>query len=117
MMIKYEELQTKVYEWATEKGIFEKSTPIKQLGKTQEELDETLVALQALTAIDKQADRQVVASEALAEVEDGIGDMLVTIIILAKMVNLDSVACLESAYNVIKNRTGKMENGVFVKDN
>jgi len=24
--------------------------------------------------------------------------------------------CLESAYNVIKNRTGKMVDGVFVKD-
>jgi len=42
--------------------------------------------------------------------------MLVTIIILAKMVGLDSNKCLDSAYNVIKGRTGKMVNGLFVKD-
>jgi hypothetical protein len=29
---------------------------------------------------------------------------------------MDLQDCLESAYNVIKNRTGKMVGGVFVKD-
>jgi hypothetical protein len=29
---------------------------------------------------------------------------------------MDLEDCLESAYNVIKNRTGKMVDGVFVKD-
>ena len=43
--MKYEELQEKVIEWAKSKEIFEKSTPIKQIGKTQEELLETLHAL------------------------------------------------------------------------
>ena len=53
----------------------------------------------------------------LLEAKDGIGDMLVTIILLAKMLNMDSVDCLQSAYDVIKKRTGKMVNGQFVKDN
>jgi len=114
-MMKYEELQVKVNEWAREKGIFDKSDAIKQVGKTQEELDETLEALLLLSKCDT-PDQQVTRSEALAEVEDGIGDMIVTIIIAAEMVGLDSVTCLKSAYNVIKHRTGKMENGVFVKD-
>ena len=52
----------------------------------------------------------------LAEVKDGIGDMLVTIILLAKMVDLNTTECLNAAYNVIKSRTGKMVNGQFVKD-
>jgi hypothetical protein len=32
------------------------------------------------------------------------------------MQGMDLQDCLESAYNVIKNRTGKMVDGVFVKD-
>lgn len=30
--------------------------------------------------------------------------------------DLDIDDCLESAYNVIKNRTGKLHNGTFIKD-
>jgi hypothetical protein len=53
--------------------------------------------------------------EALFEAKDGIGDMLVTIIILAEMLGFSSVECLEAAYNVIKNRKGKMIDGLFVR--
>tara|TARA_A100001201_G_scaffold140946_1_gene135179 strand:+ start:197 stop:523 length:327 start_codon:yes stop_codon:yes gene_type:complete len=107
-MKSFEELENKVNEWAEEKGIFQKSSALKQISKTQEELLETLQALVVYEFAPLQKN--------LNEVEDGIGDMLVTIIILSKMVGVDSVACLESAYNVIKERTGKMVNGLFVKD-
>ena len=106
--MEYEELQEKVIEWAESKGIFEESTPIKQIGKTQEELLETFHALIVYDLVS--------LKHKLDNVEDGIGDMLVTIIILAKMVGLDSVKCLDTAYNVIKNRKGKMVNGLFVKE-
>ena len=42
--------------------------------------------------------------------------MLVTIILLAKTVGLDSVDCLADAYDEIKERKGKMVDGLFVKD-
>ena len=42
--------------------------------------------------------------------------MLVTIIIAARMLELDPTACLDQAYNEIKDRTGKMVDGQFVKD-
>lgn len=122
----YEELQTKVIEWGADKGIFAKSNPLSQLRKTLEELEETKVALENLHAIElDRQNGQAVLSESgeneaetnnLFEAKDGIGDMLVTIIILAEMLGFDSVECLESAYNVIKNRTGKMVDGLFVKD-
>ena len=51
-----------------------------------------------------------------AEIKDAIGDILVTIIIQAKMQNLDLIECVESAYNIISKRNGKMVNGTFVKD-
>lgn len=44
------------------------------------------------------------------------GDQLVTLIIGAHMNGLNLIDCLESAYNVISKRTGKMINGQFVKD-
>ena len=99
--MKYEELEIKVLEWAKEKGILDKSNPIKQIGKTQEELTETLIAL-----VEKDEN----------EIKDGIGDMLVTIIILAKLCDVTPTECLEAAYNVIKERSGKMIGGLFVKD-
>lgn len=124
----YEELSALVLQWGEDKGIFAKSTPLRQLDKTQEELDETKEALQKLASL---TDQQILSEklltddpdtldleeDALAEAKDGIGDMLVTIILLAKMVNMDTVDCLQSAYDVIKKRTGKMVNGQFVKDN
>jgi len=115
--MEYKELEIKVLEWAKEKGILDKATALTQLGKTQEELDETREALIMLETTEGNPDKQITRSCALAEVEDGIGDMLVTIIILSKLVGVNPVGCLETAYNVIKSRTGKMENGVFVKDN
>jgi NTP pyrophosphatase (non-canonical NTP hydrolase) len=105
--MKYEELENKVIEWAKDRNILENSNAIKQISKTQEELDETLDALKRLEQ----------GEEAILEVADGIGDMLVTIILLAKMVNLNSVDCLADAYNEIKNRKGKMVDGLFVKEN
>jgi len=47
---------------------------------------------------------------------DGIGDVLVTVIILSEQLGYDPVKCLELAYNEIKNRTGKTINGTFIKD-
>jgi NTP pyrophosphatase (non-canonical NTP hydrolase) len=98
----FENLQDKVLDWAENKGIIDNSTPLKQLEKTQEELDET-----------KQALRN---NENQDEVADGIGDMLVTIIILAELANLDAVECLRLAYGEIKERKGEMRDGLFVKE-
>lgn len=108
--MKYEELSKSVIEWGGSKGIFNESTPLRQLDKTQEELDETREALVKLTNSNSHE------IKAIDEVEDGIGDMLVTIILLAEMVGLNTEKCLGTAYDVIRKRTGKMINGQFVKD-
>ena len=119
----YEELSELVIQWGVDKGIFDASSPLRQLDKTQEELDETKDALEKLNNLDYQHTLMKelgipseTEEEVLAEVKDGIGDMLVTIILLAEMVKMDSVDCLQAAYDVIKKRTGKMVDGQFVKD-
>ena len=100
-MKSYNELEALVIAWATQKGIFEKGTPITQAGKTMEECTELITA---------------VAFEDTDETIDALGDILVTIIIQAEMQGVSLTECLESAYNVISKRTGKMVDGQFVKD-
>jgi NTP pyrophosphatase (non-canonical NTP hydrolase) len=98
----YFELECAVETWAADKGILEKATPMAQALKTLEECTELC------TAINKN-DRP--------EIIDAIGDIVVTLIIQCKMQALSLEECLESAYNVIAKRTGKMVDGQFVKDN
>ena len=100
-MMDYNQLEALVIEWAQNKGILEKATTAAQANKTMEECQELIDAIQ-----DDNRD----------EIADALGDILVTIIIQAKMQNMSLVECLEGAYNVIAKRTGKMVNGQFVKD-
>ena len=51
-----------------------------------------------------------------SDIEDGIGDAVVVLTNLAHLCDTDIEHCIESAYNEIKDRTGKMDNGTFKKD-
>jgi|TARA_R110002072_G_scaffold8455_2_gene43187 NTP pyrophosphatase (non-canonical NTP hydrolase) len=97
----YFELECAVEHWAEEKGILAKATPMAQALKTLEETTELCTAINS-------DDRE--------EIIDAMGDIMVTLIIQAKMQGLSLEKCLESAYNVISKRTGRMINGQFVKD-
>ncbi|NBP66127.1 MAG: hypothetical protein EBU66_15880 [Bacteroidetes bacterium] len=98
-------MQTKItsdiLQWAEERGIFGKATPQTQFIKLIEELGELSQGIQ---------------KNDIELIEDSIGDCVVVLTILSEMYNLSIDECLESAYNQIKNRKGKMENGVFKKD-
>ena len=47
---------------------------------------------------------------------DSIGDCLVVLTILAAQSGLSLQQCAEAAYDEIKDRTGRMVDGVFVRD-
>jgi NTP pyrophosphatase (non-canonical NTP hydrolase) len=47
---------------------------------------------------------------------DAIGDCGVVLILLADIIGISFEDCLDTAYHVISQRTGKMVNGTFVKD-
>ena len=51
------------------------------------------------------------------EIVDAIGDIVVVLTNLAHLQGYDIEYCVDEAYKVIANRTGKMINGTFVKDN
>ncbi len=95
------ELETKVIQWAADKGILEKSNPKAQLSKTLEEVEELV---------------QAINEDNKPEVKDAIGDVIVTLIIQAELWDMSATDCLQSAYDIIAKRTGKMVDGVFVKD-
>ena len=50
------------------------------------------------------------------EARDAIGDIVVTLIMQAQMWGLTMEECIEQAWNQIKDRKGRMVNGVFVKE-
>lgn len=89
-----------IREWAYSKGIYKSGDSKTQYIKLMEEAGELA---QAILKKDK------------PEIKDAIGDMIVVLTNLAYLENLVVEDCITSAYDVIKNRTGKMENGTFVK--
>jgi NTP pyrophosphatase (non-canonical NTP hydrolase) len=94
-----------VIAWAEEKGIFDKATPVTQMSKTIEEVAEL---------------NKAVVKNSSNGIKDGIGDVLVTLIIQAAMQDTNIFECLD--YVLYRNedpligRTGQMIDGVFVKD-
>ena len=50
------------------------------------------------------------------EIVDAIGDMVVVLTNLSELAGYKIEHCVDAAYNVISKRTGKMQNGTFVKD-
>jgi NTP pyrophosphatase (non-canonical NTP hydrolase) len=117
------ELQKNVLKWAEDKGILSKATMLTQINKTQEELTETRDAILQLAEVvrcnDNHGDtdfRTRFLDQLDIDITDGIGDQLVTLIILAELHGSNITECLEHAYNEIKGRTGEMVNGTFVKD-
>ena len=90
----------KIREWATDKGIYEAGDIKTQTLKLQEEVGELSKAI-----INKDS----------IEIVDAIGDAVVVLTSIAEMQGVSIEKCITSAYHVIKERTGKMSNGSFVK--
>ena len=96
-----DELTKAIETWGTGKGILPHPNPIAQFKKTQEEVTEL---------------HDGIKKEDLDEIKDAIGDIFVTLVMQTKAWNLTMAECIESAYDVIKMRTGKMVDGQFIKD-
>jgi NTP pyrophosphatase (non-canonical NTP hydrolase) len=90
-----------IREWANERGLYDGGDPKTQALKLVEEVGETCRAI---------------LKHDHDEVIDGIGDCVVVLTNLAELVGVSIEECIESAYNEIKNRKGKMANGTYVKN-
>jgi len=87
--------------WAEERGLYEKGDTKTQIIKLYEESGELS---QALLKNNKE------------DIIDAIGDSVVVLTNLAHLVGTDIETCIQSAYDEISSRTGRMINGTFVKD-
>lgn len=97
----FENLHDAVIRWGYERNIVSPKNTHKQFMKVTEELGELAEGINK--------DNQ-------GQIKDSLGDILVTLIILSKDLDVDLFECLRGAYDVIKDRTGKTINGVFVKE-
>jgi len=87
--------------WADERGLYDKGDPKTQYIKLMEETGEI---------------GRAILKEDTNEIVDGIGDAVVVLTNLAELIGVPIEECIQSAYDVIAKRTGKMVNGTFVKD-
>ena len=90
-----------IREWADERGLYENGDTKTQALKLVEEVGETC------RAILKEDDDEII---------DGIGDCVVVLVNLAQLHGVMIEYCIDAAYQEIKNRKGKMENGTYKKD-
>ena len=91
----------KIRSWAETRGLYKSGNPKIQYVKLQEEAGELAKAL---------------LKDDQPEVIDAIGDMVVVLTNLAHQRGVYIEECIQTAYEVINKRTGKMINGTFVKD-
>ena len=95
-----ETITDKIREWSIERNLHV-ADPNKQALKLGEELGELFEGL-------------VKGNEDL--IKDSIGDIYVVLTILSQQLGFTIEECIEMAYDEIKDRKGKMIDGVFVKE-
>lgn len=88
-----------VEQWSIDKNLNEADSS-KQFTKVVEEVGEVAAAL---------------ARSNEDMLKDGIGDVVVTLIILAQQNGMSLEECLTQAYGEIQHRKGETRDGVFIK--
>ena len=91
-----------IRQWASERDIYSKGDIKTQLIKLYEDTGELS---KAILDNDKEG------------IIDAIGDSIVVLTNLAEFADTTVETCMQSAYDEISSRTGRMINGTFVKDN
>jgi NTP pyrophosphatase (non-canonical NTP hydrolase) len=90
-----------IRDWAGERGLYTKGDKKTQFCKLMEEAGEL---------------GRAILKEDQPEIVDAIGDMVVVLTNMAHLSGTTIEKCIDTAYNVISKRTGRMVNGTFVKD-
>ena len=94
-------IYNKIRNWAKERGLYEKGDPKTQMIKLVEEVGEL---------------SQGILKEDHKEIIDAIGDCVIVLTNLSHLCGYNIEDCIEKSYDEIKNRTGSMNNGTFVKN-
>jgi NTP pyrophosphatase (non-canonical NTP hydrolase) len=89
-----------IRKWAFDRHIPQLGDPKTQFCKLAEEVGEL---------------GKAIIEENYAEIRDAIGDCVVVLTNLATLSNMNIEDCINSAFNEIKDRKGKIKNGTFIK--
>lgn len=119
----FEELKTNVEEWADDKDLLHSENADKQFMKFIEEVFEFKSEMDILVRYRNyyrenpqkkipKAEHERITKKAELE----LGDIIVTLIVLSKQLDIDIVECLDMAYEKISKRHGKTVNGLFIKE-
>ncbi len=117
----FESLKELVLDWADDKDLLHEKNADKQFMKFMEEIfefrDEWTLYNDELSFNNGfgEIDEDAYIYELADNMEDEMGDIFVTLIILCQQLSLDPVACLGRAYEKISKRKGKTINGQFIK--
>lgn len=95
----------KIKQWALDRDFDTEATSQGQMLKLIEEVGELAAAI---------ARKDALGQEEL--IADAIGDCSVVLTIIAMQHGLNIQGCIDGAYEEIKDRTGRMINGVYIKD-
>ena len=90
----------KIRQWAIARNLQTGETA-KQMVKLMEEVGELASGM---------------ARDNINKIIDSIGDAYVVLTILALQYGIDIEMCIDEAYETIKDRKGKLVNGIFVKE-
>jgi NTP pyrophosphatase (non-canonical NTP hydrolase) len=90
-----------IREWARDRGIYDSGDVKTQLIKLYEETGEL---------------SEAVLKDSKLDIVDAIGDSVVVLTNLATLAGFDIEHCINAAYGEIRQRTGAMVNGTFVKE-
>ena len=93
-------LTEQIQQWSIDRNL-QTSDKKSQLVKVAEEVGEVAAAI-------ARGDDELL--------QDAIGDVFVTIVILSQCSGLDFTECVRHAYNEIKDRKGKLVDGIFIKE-
>jgi hypothetical protein len=113
-----------IIQWGEDRGIVANSTPLGQSRKTIEEVHELVTACAQLITTDQRCDDEgslypadILRRRITDDLKDAIGDVFVTLVMVAACAKLDIHQCVAAAYNDIKDRKGYLRpDGVFVKE-
>lgn len=98
----FAEIEMRIIQWSEARKIIPRATPQSQLNKALSELSELFAAE---------------SQNNIAEIRDGLGDVMVCLVNYSALRDIDLVDCMELAYSEIKNRRGELlSDGTFKKE-
>lgn len=95
------QLETAIYQWGDDKGLLHEDRIDRQFMKMTEEVGEVAAAI---------------GKGKTEELAEELGDVFVTLSLLAAQNGLNLTSCVKIAYDKIKGRDGKIINNTFVKN-